>query len=215
MFASSTETPPYTPQEMSVRIPEGTTIRPVREGDFEFEDEEDEVQTTLKKWVPNTYGISMGGSSARSGRSTRIAPVGLGGGGTGLPTFLGDPVLMQMMKNLVQPYFKGRTEEWPKFTIDWDLYLAKLSAGGKISDELKLQLLEPCLNETEKGELQFMIRVSAGQLTFQQFWAKLAARYGEEANACARRRWRELTLNTAGKVTANDWRDLQVRFCEI
>ena len=75
--------------------------------------------------------------------------------------------------------------------------------------------MEPCLNETEKGELQFMIRVSAGQLTFQQFWAKLAARYGEEANACARRRWRELTLNTAGKVTASDWRDFQVRFCEI
>jgi hypothetical protein len=50
----------------------------MREGDFEFEDEEDEVQTTLKKWVPNTYGISMGGSSARSGRSIKIAPVGLG-----------------------------------------------------------------------------------------------------------------------------------------
>ena len=124
MLASSVETPPYTPQGLSVRIPEGTTIRPVREGDFEFEDEEDEVQTTLKKWVPNTYGISMGGSSARSGRSTKIAPVGLGGGAKSLPTFLGDPVLMQVMKNLVQPYFKGRTEEWPKFTIDWDLYLA-------------------------------------------------------------------------------------------
>ena len=60
MFASSTETPPYTPQGMSVRIPEGTTIRPVKEGYFEFEDEEHEVQTTLKKWVPNTYGMSMG-----------------------------------------------------------------------------------------------------------------------------------------------------------
>ena len=52
MFASSTETPPYTPQGMSIRIPEGTTIRPVREGDFEFEDEEDEVQTTLKNGSP-------------------------------------------------------------------------------------------------------------------------------------------------------------------
>ncbi len=77
---------------------------------------------------------------------------------------------MQVMKNLVQPYFKGRTEEWPKFTIDWDLYLAELSAGGNISDELKLQLFEPCLNETERGELQFMILISAGQLTFQQFF---------------------------------------------
>ncbi len=37
----------------------------------------------------------------------------------------------------------------------------------------------------------------------------------EEANACARRRWRELILNTAGKVTASDWRDFQIRFCEI
>ncbi len=76
---------------------------------------------------------------------------------------------MQVMKNLVQPYFKGRTEEWPKLTIDWDLYLAKLSAGGKISDELKLHFLEPCLNETERGELQFMIRISAGQPPFSNF----------------------------------------------
>ena len=84
---------------------------------------------------------------------------------------------MQVMKNLVQPYFKGRTEEWPKFTIDWDLYLAKLSAGGKISDELKLQFLEPSLNETEMGDLQFLIRILAGQLNFQQFWEKLAAHF--------------------------------------
>ncbi len=125
---------------MSIRAPDPTVIHPVREGDFEFEDEEEELQTTLKM-DPQQIWNKHGGSSARSGRTTRKAPVGLGGGGQGLTTFLGDPVLMQVMKNLVQPYFKGRTEERQKFTIDWDFYLAKLSAGGKISDELKLQLL--------------------------------------------------------------------------
>ena len=113
----------------------------------------------------------------------------------------GDPVLMQVMRNLVQPFFKGRTEDWPRFCIDWDIYITKLSTGGKISDELKLQLLEPCLNETDRKELQFMNRIAQGKYTFQQFWAKLAARYGEEANACARRRWRELCMQTPGRTT--------------
>ncbi len=87
--------------------------------------------------------------------------------------------------------FQRKDRGVAKFTIDCDLYLAKLSAKGNIFDELKLKLLEPFLNETERGELQFMIRISARQLNFQHFLAKLAARYGEEANACAWRRWRE------------------------
>ena len=87
MFSGSLETPPYTPQGLSVRAPDPTVIQQVREGDFEFEDEEDELQTTLKKWIPNTYGMSSGGSSARSGRATRIAPVGLGVEDKGSPHF--------------------------------------------------------------------------------------------------------------------------------
>ncbi len=60
IFSESEEIPPYTPQGLSVRAPNPTVIHPVREGDFEFEDEEDELQTTLKKWIPNTYGMSIG-----------------------------------------------------------------------------------------------------------------------------------------------------------
>jgi hypothetical protein len=48
----SAETPPYTPQGLSVRAPDPTVIHPVREGDFEFEDEEEELQTTLKNGSP-------------------------------------------------------------------------------------------------------------------------------------------------------------------
>jgi hypothetical protein len=52
IFSMSTETPPYTPQGLSVRAPDPTVIHPVREGDFEFEDEEEELQTTLKNGFP-------------------------------------------------------------------------------------------------------------------------------------------------------------------
>ena len=80
----------------------------------------------------------------------------------------------------MQPHLGGKYEDWPKFVVDWETYLGKLSAGRKITDEQKLQLLEGCLNETDKNELQLMEKISGGNLTFAAYWAKLVARYGEE-----------------------------------
>ena len=66
---------------------------------------------------------------------TRIAPVAVGGGNGAfaMPMF-GDPVMMQVMRNLVQPTFKGVRDEWPKFVVQWEKYLAKLSQGKPIPD---------------------------------------------------------------------------------
>jgi hypothetical protein len=128
---------------------------------------------------------------------------------------LGDPILIQVMKNLVQPHLGGKYEDWPKFVVDWETYLGKLSAGRKITDEQKLQLLEGCLNETDKNELQLMEKVSGGNMTFAAYWAKLVARYGEEQNTCGRRRWREIQLNNSGRVSSVEWRDFKVKFMDI
>jgi hypothetical protein len=127
----------------------------------------------------------------------------------------GDPVMMQVMRNLVQPTFKGVRDEWPKFVVQWEKFLAKLSQGKPISDELKLQLLEPCLDEINRGELHFLQKISHGSLTFGQFWAKLTTRYGDEINSIARRKWRDLVLPTNGMVLTEDWRDFEVKFCDI
>ena len=146
----------------------------------------------------------------------RVAPVGVGGGGNvNVPSMVGDPILAQVLKNLVQPHFGGSCEEWPEFVLQWENYFLKLSSGREVKDEIKLQLLEPCLNMTDRKELQLLAKISDGGVTFNQFWAKLAARYGEELNACARRRWRELVLVNTGKINLIDWRNFKIKFCDI
>ena len=129
--------------------------------------------------------------------------------------FFGKPLLMQVMKNLVQPQLTGRYEDWPKFAQDWEIYLGKLSGWRKVSDEQKLQLLEGCLNEVDRNELQLMGKMLGGKLNFSMYWAKLVARYGEQQSTCARRRWHDLELQAQGKLTNKEWRDFKVKFMDI
>ncbi len=97
------------------------------------------------------------------GNPIRIAPVGVnvGVGGGAFP-WLGDPLTMQLMKNLVTPVFKGINEDWPRFLIEWEKYLQKLSTGRKVTYQEKLQLLESCLDANDRRKLQFLSKASRG-----------------------------------------------------
>jgi len=129
--------------------------------------------------------------------------------------FLGNPVSLQLMKNLQQPNFKGTSEDWPKFVLAWENYIAKLAPGQKLPDDQKLQLIEACLDETSKSELQFYQKICKEKATFAAFWAKLAERFGEDMNTHARKRWKDLTLVSTGKIQEPHWREFRIKFYDI
>ena len=82
-------------------------IECVEEG-LEFEEDEEEAEVGLKRWVPDTFGIGTTGVGFRRAQGTRIAPVGIGSVQAGNPAIMPmfrDPVLMQVMRNLTQPFF--------------------------------------------------------------------------------------------------------------
>ena len=58
---------------------------------------------------------------------TRIAPVAVDGNGVYRMPMFGDPVIIQLMCNLLRPNFSGSFDEWPKFVVHWNKYLAELS----------------------------------------------------------------------------------------
>ena len=194
--------------------------KPVMQGHFAFEEEE---PAPISAQLPShSYGFSVWDPfppQARGGEGgTQIRPVGLDGTANlamGLP-WVGDPLKMQLLRNLATPVFQGTNEHFPKFKFEWDRYLAKLDTGRPVTDAEKLQLLENCLDETNKRELQYIIKAANGRpIVFSEFWAKLTDRYGEDVYGCARRRWRELNLPTAGRVTLNEWRDFKIKFLDI
>jgi hypothetical protein len=77
-------------------------------------------------------------------------------------SFFGDPVTMQIMKQLVPPKFEGTQEHWLKFVLEWEKYIAKFAAQRKVTDYEKLQLLEKCLDSKNEQELQYIVKLADG-----------------------------------------------------
>ena len=118
----------------------------------------------------------------------------------GIP-WLGDPLTMQLLKNLVTPAFDGTNERWGTFVLDWDKYLQKLAKGRKITNFEKLQLLESCLDPTNRRELQYLTKAADGrEILFSEFWAKLTDRYGEDIHGCNRKNGRHWLYQIPGKL---------------
>jgi hypothetical protein len=62
------------------------------------------------------------------------------------------PVAAAVVKNLVQPEFKG--DNFHDFAIKFPLYVQQIALGQVLNEDLKLQLLAPCLNQGAQLELQ-------------------------------------------------------------
>ena len=120
------------------------------------------------------------------------------------------PVAAAVVKNLVQPEFRG--DNFHDFAIKFPLYVQQISIGQALSDDLKLQLLSPCLNQGAQLELQR--RQELGErVRFQDFWNWLAQKYGGgDVQASFREELRSLRAQNDGKLTLAAWREFESRF---
>ena len=124
---------------------------------------------TARRNPPQNFAIwDLSPAAAHTSSAVRIAAVGAGGSAANSNvTWLGDPLTGQIMKNLIAPTFAGNNEDWPRFTLAWEKYWAKLGSHRKTSNFEKLQLLESCLDEMNRRELQLMYKAAGGkQITF-------------------------------------------------
>ena len=125
---------------------------------------------------PQNFAIwDLSPAAAHANNAVRIAAVGAGGSAANSNvTWLGDSLTGQIMKNLVAPTFAGNNEDWPRFTLAWEKYWAKLGSHRKTSDFEKLELLESCLDEMNRRELQLMYKAAGGkQITFCEYWTEI------------------------------------------
>ena len=123
-----------------------------------------------------------------------------------------NPILHQLVKGLQAPKFDDTSESWPAFIWDFNAYLQRLSPIQKIQDAYKLHLFEDTMPATLKSEIKLMRKQSGGTLTFAQVAAKFEARYGSSASNKMRKKWHEITLPTAGKITTKQFREFQINF---
>ena len=142
-----------------------------------------------------------------------ICPVAQGDAPT--PSYINafmTPVMHQMVKNLHAPRFDDSAENWPSFFWDFQEYLSKLSPIQKIDDSCKLRLFEDAMPATLKGELRLMRKAKRGNLTYHEVIAKFEARYGTGGTPKLRKKWSEVSMATAGKITTKQLREFQVNF---
>jgi hypothetical protein len=113
------------------------------------------------------------------------------------------PVAAAVVKNLVQPEFRG--DNFHEFAIKFPLYVQQISVGQVLNDDLKLQLLSPCLNQGAQLELQR--RQEMGErVRFQDFWNWLAQKYGGgDVQASFKEELRSLRVQNEGKLTLAAW----------
>ena len=123
-----------------------------------------------------------------------------------------NPILHQLVRGLQAPKFDDTSENWPAFIWDFNAYLQRLSPIKKIEDAYKLHLFEDTMPASLKNEIKLMRKRSGGTLTFAQVAAKFEARYGSSASNKMRKKWQEISLPTAGKITTKHLREFQVSF---
>ena len=123
-----------------------------------------------------------------------------------------NPVMQQMTRNLQVPKFDDTAESWPSFMWDFQEFCQKLSPTHPILDAFKLRLFEDAMPATIRSELKLMRKSQGGVLTYPEVIAKFEARYGSGGTSKLRKKWLEVTIPTAGKITTRQLREFQVNF---
>ena len=173
--------------------------------------------TTAGGWGPPPVVWSSFSEDVSNVQDTRPGDchVSVIGEGAGAPaaylTALMNPVMHHMTRNLHAPKFDDSAENWPGFMWDFEEYCQKLSPSQPILDAYKLRLFEDALPVTLKNELK-LLRKSQGNLTFPEVVARFEARYGCGGTTKLRKKWLEVSMPTAGKITTRQLREFQVNF---
>ena len=108
-----------------------------------------------------------------------------------------NPVLLQILGNISQPKFTGKSDDWEQFAKDWQEYIRVISTlvpGGSLPDVLLLQVLKGCLDEATKKELQKTLEGNP-LLTYALFWAQLQKEFGGDINFQHRASWEMVHLD--------------------
>ena len=123
-----------------------------------------------------------------------------------------NPVMHQLVKNLKLPMFDDTVENWSSFMWDFQDYLEKVSPQEEISDSVKLRLFEDAMPAVLQLEIKMMRKQGMGILRFSDVLAKFEARYGCGGDSKMRKKWTEVSLPTAGKITTRQLREFQMNF---
>jgi hypothetical protein len=124
-----------------------------------------------------------------------------------------NPLIIELLKSARQPKFSGRSAEWVEFTMAWESYWNKVSAGQTMDDEGKMQLFEECLDQTSR--LDITTRRMQGELVnFNRYYTHLETKFGRGKFSMVRKALLELELRSEdrNKVTLESWRDFSVKF---
>ena len=144
-----------------------------------------------------------------------VCPVGVGDGvsstGDSFPMLM-NPVMHQLVKNLKMPMFDDTVEGWASFMWDFQDYLEKVSPQEEIPDSVRLRLFEDAMPPTLQLEIKLMRKYGGGVLRFAEVLAKFEARYGSGGDSKMRKKWSEVSLPTAGKISTRQLREFQFNF---
>ena len=144
-------------------------------------------------------------------RETRqIRPVHVEGAPTVIP--ISGQLSQYVMKNVVMPKFSGKTYDWRQFREDWEYYLRKVSSTNAVNDPLKMALLEGCLDEVNQKQLRHEGNKSKTPLKYSEVISKLEVKYGQDQGLSLRKKWQDVSLPTAGRVTCQEWEEFRVNF---
>jgi hypothetical protein len=124
----------------------------------------------------------------------------------------GIPVWQQIARTIVTPSFDGSAEKWGSFLWDWTEYIKKVASGKILADGVLLSLFEACIPENLREELKLKKKQTGGKVTYAEFLAQLENRFGRNRGAMMRRNWYDVELRNPGKVTAEAWKEFEVRF---
>eukprot|EP00667_Euglena_gracilis_P008983 EG_transcript_9131 len=114
-----------------------------------------------------------------------------------------------ILRNVVVPKFSGHAGDWPNFKDEWGRFIRKFN---QVSEADKLGLLELCLDDLGKKQLNLHLDEMGEALTFNEVWAKLDAWHSRNEEFGARKNFRDLTLCHQGRVTSRDWENFKVDF---
>jgi hypothetical protein len=114
-----------------------------------------------------------------------------------------------ILRNVAVPKFSGHSSDWLNFKGEWVRFIRKFN---QVSEADKLGLLELCLDDLGKKQLNLHLDEMGEALTFNEVWAKLDAWHSRNEEFGARKSFRDLTLCHQGRVTSRDWENFKVDF---
>ena len=178
---------------------------------LEGEEEEGEIslsRSALMYMPPHLIPKNLKDST---GNLRKVRAIGSGGNTTVMPLH-GDLISMEIAKGTKAPFFDPQADAWEDFEIDWEIHWDKISQGKRCTDQTKLQAFEPCLSPQLRDEVR-LLRIQGDKVGFSQVFAQFKARYGPGRHLGARKRWYDVTLPNAGKVTREEWHNFWIQFC--